>query len=129
MQVVIDEVDSIAPARKDDSEGLTERMVGALLKLMEEGGNKRVLVVACTNRPDTIDPALRRPGRFDKEIEIGKPSTLVSYFCNIEVRGSHIYIRMPVFNKKGVLKRRCSDLKRQTRDTETSSQHHKPQSK
>lgn len=82
---MIDEVDSIAPARKDDSEGLTERMVGALLKLMEEGGNKRVLVVACTNRPDTIDPALRRPGRFDKEIEIGNKSIEPVLLCNRKV--------------------------------------------
>lgn len=68
---MIDEVDAIAPERKDGSEQLAQRMVGALLKLMDEGGNKRVLVIACTNRPDTIDPALRRPGRFDKEVEIG----------------------------------------------------------
>ena len=68
---MIDEVDAIAPQRKDGSEELSQRMVGALLKLMDEGGNKRVLVIAATNRPDTIDPALRRPGRFDKEVEIG----------------------------------------------------------
>lgn len=64
-------MDAIAPARKEGSEELAQRMVGALLKLMDEGGNKRVLVIAATNRPDTLDPALRRPGRFDKEIEIG----------------------------------------------------------
>lgn len=73
--VVIDEVDAIAPERKDGSEELAQRMVGALLKLMDEGGNKRVLVIAATNRPDTIDPALRRPGRFDKEVEIGVPTS------------------------------------------------------
>lgn len=73
--VVIDEVDAIAPARKEGSEELAQRMVGALLKLMDEGGNKRVLVIAATNRPDTLDPALRRPGRFDKEIEIGVPTS------------------------------------------------------
>ncbi|KAG0594421.1 hypothetical protein M758_UG075600 [Ceratodon purpureus] len=87
--VVIDEVDAIAPERKDGSEELSQRMVGALLKLMDEGGNKRVLVIAATNRPDTLDPALRRPGRFDKEVEIGVPTSegrheiLKYHLCNM----------------------------------------------
>ncbi len=63
MKVVIDEVDAIAPERKDGSEELAQRIVGTLLK--------RVLVIAATNRPDALDPALRRPGRFDRELEIG----------------------------------------------------------
>jgi SpoVK/Ycf46/Vps4 family AAA+-type ATPase len=72
--VVIDEVDAIAPERKDGSEELAQRIVGTLLKLMDEGGQKRVLVIAATNRPDALDPALRRPGRFDRELEIGVPT-------------------------------------------------------
>jgi SpoVK/Ycf46/Vps4 family AAA+-type ATPase len=71
VKVVIDEVDAIAPERKDGSEELAQRIVGTLLKLMDEGGQKRVLVIAATNRPDALDPALRRPGRFDRELEIG----------------------------------------------------------
>ncbi|KAL4182495.1 hypothetical protein AMTRI_Chr11g150400 [Amborella trichopoda] len=73
--VFIDELDAIAPARKDGSEELSQRMVAALLNLMDgTSRNDGILVIAATNRPDSIDPALRRPGRFDREIEIGVPS-------------------------------------------------------
>jgi len=73
--IFIDELDAIAPSRKDGSEELSIRMVATLLKLMDEiGPSDRVLLIAATNRPDSIDPALRRPGRLDKEIEIGVPS-------------------------------------------------------
>ncbi|KAH7521272.1 hypothetical protein FEM48_Zijuj07G0015400 [Ziziphus jujuba var. spinosa] len=73
--VFIDELDAIAPARRDGNEELSQRMVATLLDLMDgicrtEG----LLVIAATNRPDTIEPALRRPGRLDREIEIGVPS-------------------------------------------------------
>lgn len=74
--VFIDELDAIAPARKDGGEELSHRMVGTLLSLMD-GINKtdKLLVIAATNRPESIEPALRRPGRFDREIEIGVPSS------------------------------------------------------
>lgn len=64
-------MDAIAPARQNGSEHLSQRMVVTLLKLMDEIKTTGVLVVAATNRPDSIDPALRRHGRFDREIEIG----------------------------------------------------------
>ncbi|GLT95713.1 hypothetical protein SLE2022_133800 [Rubroshorea leprosula] len=73
--VFIDELDAIAPARKDGGEELSQRMVATLLNLMD--GISRtdgVLVIATTNRPDSIEPALRRPGRLDRELEIGVPS-------------------------------------------------------
>ncbi|MEF8882771.1 MAG: AAA family ATPase [Halapricum sp.] len=69
----IDEVDSIAGARDDDSD-MENRVVAQLLTLMdglEERG--RVVVIGATNRVDAVDPALRRGGRFDREIEIGVP--------------------------------------------------------
>lgn len=73
--IFIDELDAIAPARKDGGEELSLRMVATLLKLMDEiGPNDRVILIAATNRPDSIDRALRRPGRFDQDIEIGVPS-------------------------------------------------------
>eukprot|EP01018_Ginkgo_biloba_P016819 Gb_01408 [translate_table: standard] len=75
--VFIDELDAIAPARKDGSEELSQRMVAALLALIDGVNNHhRVLVIAATNRPESIDPALRRPGRLDREIEIGVPSPM-----------------------------------------------------
>ena len=74
--IVLDEVDAICPRRKDGAGGEVEkRVVATLLTEMDgvEGdGDVKVVVVATTNRPNAIDPALRRPGRFDREIEIGK---------------------------------------------------------
>ncbi|WOL14264.1 calmodulin-interacting protein [Canna indica] len=73
--VFIDEFDAIAPARKEGSEDLSRRMVGTLLQLMDEiNKSDPVLVIAATNCPNDIDPAFRRPGRLDREIEIGVPS-------------------------------------------------------
>ncbi|HJK27735.1 MAG TPA: CDC48 family AAA ATPase [Methanocorpusculum sp.] len=73
--IFIDELGSIAPRREDVS-GEVERRVVAQLQTMMEGITNRgqVVVVGATKRPDAIDPALRRPGRFDREIEIGVPS-------------------------------------------------------
>jgi len=72
--IFIDEVDSIAPKREETRGEVERRVVAQLLALMdgmEARGN--VIVIAATNREDSIDPALRRPGRFDREIEIGVP--------------------------------------------------------
>ncbi|KAG8965784.1 AAA+-type ATPase [Tulasnella sp. 419] len=81
--IVIDEIDAICPKREDVGGGVEGRVVAMLLTLMDgiderdddddEEVPKRVVVVATTNRPNAIDPALRRPGRFDREIEIGIP--------------------------------------------------------
>ena len=72
--VFIDEIDSIAPKRDEVSGELEERIVSQLLTLMDGMKSRgNVVVIAATNRPDSIDPALRRPGRFDREIEIGIP--------------------------------------------------------
>ncbi|QGN07653.1 AAA family ATPase [Halorhabdus sp. CBA1104] len=72
--VFIDEIDSIAPKRDDTSGDVERRVVAQLLSLMdglEERGD--VIVIGATNRLDALDPALRRGGRFDREIEIGVP--------------------------------------------------------
>jgi len=72
--VFIDEIDSIAPKRDEVSGELEKRIVSQLLTLMDGMKSRgKVVVIAATNRPDSIDPALRRPGRFDREIEIGIP--------------------------------------------------------
>lgn len=72
--IFIDEIDSIAPKRTQVPGGAEKRLVAQLLTLMD-GLEKRanLVVIAATNRPDAIDEALRRPGRFDREIVIGVP--------------------------------------------------------
>ena len=73
--IFIDELDSIAPKR-DEVQGEVERRVVAQLLTLMDGLTARgyVVVIAATNREEAIDPALRRPGRFDREIEIGVPT-------------------------------------------------------
>jgi len=72
--IFIDEIDSIAPKRDEVSGDVEKRIVSQLLTLMDGMKSRgKVVVIAATNRPDSIDPALRRPGRFDREIEIGIP--------------------------------------------------------
>lgn len=73
--IFMDEIDSLAPRRGLDDAGETEsRVVATLLTMMDGMGDSgRVVVVGATNRPNSIDPALRRPGRFDQEVEVGIP--------------------------------------------------------
>src|SRR5438132_2831523 len=68
----IDELDSIAPKREEVTGEVERRVVAQLLTLMDGlSGRGQVIVIGATNRDEAIDPALRRPGRFDREIEIG----------------------------------------------------------
>ena len=72
--IFIDEIDSIAPKREEVTGEVERRVVSQLLSLMDGlEGRGKVIVMAATNRPNAIDPALRRPGRFDREIEIKVP--------------------------------------------------------
>ncbi|GFZ97419.1 ATPase AAA [Blastomonas marina] len=72
--VFIDEIDSIAPKRDQVQGEAEKRLVAQLLTLMDGLSNRaNVVVIAATNRPDAVDEALRRPGRFDREIVIGVP--------------------------------------------------------
>jgi len=73
--IFIDEIDAIAPKREEAYGDVEKRVVAQILALMDgltERGN--VIVLGATNRPDSIDPALRRPGRFDREVEISVPN-------------------------------------------------------
>ncbi|HZB65666.1 MAG TPA: CDC48 family AAA ATPase, partial [Nitrososphaeraceae archaeon] len=73
--IFIDEIDSIAPKRDEVSGEVERRIVAQLLSLMDGMTSRgKVVVIAATNRVNAIDPALRRPGRFDREIEIGVPN-------------------------------------------------------
>lgn len=73
--IFIDEIDVICPQRVDNSSEVEKRVVATLLTLMDGlKTNTQVVVLAATNRPNALDPALRRPGRLDREIEIGIPN-------------------------------------------------------
>ena len=72
--IFIDEIDSITPKREETHGELERRVVSQLLAMMDGLKNRgNVVVIAATNRPNSIDPALRRPGRFDREISLGAP--------------------------------------------------------
>ncbi len=72
--IFIDELDAIAPKREEVTGEVERRVVAQLLALLDGlSGRGNVIVIGATNRPNALDPALRRPGRFDREIEIGIP--------------------------------------------------------
>lgn len=80
--IFIDEIDSITPKRESSQREMEKRIVAQLLTCMDDlaldkTGGKAVIVLAATNRPDALDPALRRGGRFDKEINMSVPSEAV----------------------------------------------------
>ncbi len=72
--IFIDEIDAIAPKREEVTGEVERRVTSQILTLMDGLKSRgQVIVIAATNRPNALDPALRRPGRFDREIEIGVP--------------------------------------------------------
>ncbi len=73
--IFIDEIDAIAPKREDTYGEVERRMVAQLLATMDGLKSRgKVVVIGATNRPNSLDPALRRPGRFDREVSIGVPN-------------------------------------------------------
>jgi len=90
--IFIDEIDSIAPKREEVTGEVEKRIVSQLLTLMDGMKSRgKVVVIGATNRPDSIDSALRRPGRFDREIEIGIPDEGGRYdILSIHTRGMPI---------------------------------------
>jgi transitional endoplasmic reticulum ATPase len=87
--IFIDELDAIAPKREEVTGEVERRVVAQLLALMDGlSGRGNVIVIGATNRPGALDPALRRPGRFDREIEIGVPDKKGRYeIIQIHTRG------------------------------------------
>ena len=87
--IFIDELDAIAPKREEVTGEVERRVVAQLLALMDGlSGRGNVIVIGATNRPSALDPALRRPGRFDREIEIGVPDKQGRYeIMQIHTRG------------------------------------------
>uniref|UniRef100_A0A3P8V3J7 AFG2 AAA ATPase homolog A n=1 Tax=Cynoglossus semilaevis TaxID=244447 RepID=A0A3P8V3J7_CYNSE len=76
--IFVDELDALCPKREGAQNEVEKRVVASLLTLMDgigsEGHSGQLLVLGATNRPHALDPALRRPGRFDKELEVGVPA-------------------------------------------------------
>jgi transitional endoplasmic reticulum ATPase len=87
--IFIDELDAIAPKREEVTGEVERRVVAQLLALMDGlSGRGNVIVIGATNRPGALDPALRRPGRFDREVEIGVPDKHGRYeILQIHTRG------------------------------------------
>jgi len=87
--IFVDELDAIAPKREEVTGEVERRVVAQLLALMDGlSGRGNVIVIGATNRPGALDPALRRPGRFDREIEIGVPDKKGRYeVMQIHTRG------------------------------------------
>ncbi len=87
--IFIDELDAIAPKREEVTGEVERRVVAQLLALMDGlSGRGNVIVIGATNRPGALDPALRRPGRFDREVEIGVPDKKGRYeILQIHTRG------------------------------------------
>jgi transitional endoplasmic reticulum ATPase len=90
--IFIDEIDSIAPKRDEVSGEVERRVVAQILALMDGIESRgKVVVIGATNRPNALDPALRRPGRFDREIEIGIPNRKARFeILKIHTRGMPI---------------------------------------
>jgi len=91
--IFIDELDAIAPKREEVTGEVERRVVAQLLALMDGlSGRGNVIVIGATNRPGALDPALRRPGRFDREIEIGVPDKKGRYeVLQIHTRGMPLH--------------------------------------
>jgi ATPase family AAA domain-containing protein 2 len=72
--IFFDEIDGLAPVRSSKQDQIHASIVSTLLALMDGmDGRGQVMVIGATNRPDAVDPALRRPGRFDREFYFGLP--------------------------------------------------------
>ena len=111
--IFIDEIDAIASSREEAHGEVEKRVVSQLLTMMdglEARGN--VMVIAATNRPDSLDPALRRPGRFDRELQIGMPTRIArKEILQIHTRNMPITIKKEEINSDLI-----SKLKEFTRD-------------
>src|SRR6059036_1580348 len=94
--IFIDEIDSIAPKREEVTGEVEKRVTSQLLSLMDGLQSRgKVVVIGATNRPNAIDPALRRPGRFDREIEIRVPNKRGRYEI-LQIHTRHMPLQQDV---------------------------------
>jgi len=110
--IFIDEIDSIAPKREEVTGEVERRVVSQLLSLMDGlEARGKVIVIAATNRPNAIDPALRRPGRFDREIEI-KVSDKRGRLEILQIHSRHMPLVQNLDNEKHVGPEKLVDLEK-----------------
>lgn len=78
--IFIDEIDALCPKREEAQNELERRVVATILSALDgpESQDDRIVLIGATNRPNSLDDAIRRPGRLDKEIEIGSFTLLIS---------------------------------------------------
>lgn len=89
--IFFDEIDGLAPVRSTRQDQIHSSIVSTLLALMDGLDSRgEVIVIGATNRIDSIDPALRRPGRFDREFLFTLPNRIVSIF-NVELNGDSLH--------------------------------------
>jgi transitional endoplasmic reticulum ATPase len=110
--IFVDELDAIAPKREEVTGEVERRVVAQLLALMDGlSGRGNVIVIGATNRPGALDPALRRPGRFDREIEIGVPDRKGRYeVLQIHTRGMPLVPYIEGEKGEGVNLDRLADM-------------------
>jgi len=125
--IFIDEIDAIAPKREDVQGEVERRVVSQLLTAMDGlKARGKVIVIGATNRPNSIDPALRRPGRFDREISINVPDKKGRRtILGIHTRGMPL---IPPF-KKSYLERRITSIKNSIKEINNPLQSDKDESK
>lgn len=113
--VFLDEIDAIAPKRSEVHGEVERRVVSQLLALMDGlKGRGKVIVIGATNIPDTLDPALRRPGRFDREIRIDVPDRDGrKEILQIHTRGMPINSKIEELTGKKVDKKKIADIVKQ----------------
>jgi len=114
--IFIDEIDSIAPQREDVGGEVERRVVSQLLTMMDGLQSRgKVVVIAATNRLNSIDPALRRPGRFDRELELRAPDKKGRLqILKIHTRGMPIVPPL----KKSYIENELNDIKSEIKDLE-----------
>ena len=90
--IFFDEIDGLAPVRSSRQDQIHSSIVSTLLALMDGLDNRgEIVVIGATNRIDSIDPALRRPGRFDREFNFPLPDKQVFWWWEFDNKGNMIF--------------------------------------
>ena len=118
--IFIDEIDSLAPKREDVGGEVERRVVSQLLTMMDGLESRgKVVVIGATNRPNAIDPALRRPGRFDREVEISVPDK-AGRMQILQIHTRNMPIVAPI--EKKYIEAKLKDLKKDIKEVKISKE-------